>query len=72
MLSAGSGDSDWPTVAIAVLTALLAWANLWSAKATRALTDQVLRVEPDGRVKVVQSTRFAPGTASARTQVSCP
>ena len=36
------------------------------------LTDQVLRIQPDGRVEVVQSTRFAPGTASARTQVSCP
>ena len=36
------------------------------------VTDQVLRVEPRGRVRVVEATRLPPGSGSARSHVACP
>ena len=36
------------------------------------LTDQVLRIEPGGRIQVVESTRLPPGSGAVRMHVPCP
>ena len=36
------------------------------------ITDQVVEIEPGGRIEIIESVRLPPGTGTGRTQVPCP